>query len=449
MNLKFINPSFLLLACLLTGGFIACKKDKNKDSPEDPKPAPELVVFEKGTPVGNPITKTIGPAGGNLSTPDGNILVTIPPGAIPEATQFSIQPVTSTLPQSGDAVTYKLTPENVSFAKPVTIKFNYTDKHVEGSSPELLNIAYQDSAGHWFGKMATKLDSVNHTLTVTTKHFSTWGTYRIFELRCNKTNVTDGDQASFYIQAVNYENEIPEPGGENDDFLAPVTKPAEYNSTKNVSGWKIHGQGTFKVVDQKSAILYTAPASIKKNTTATAEVTLSNLFQKQDPTRPGRSGKMIILCPVNLVAGRFDFYVDGKKVQLDGVTISSNGANIVIKGKNGDNEMQATINGFEEGIYSYAFPSGTIPLKKAVIYYGPDVDKKRYLCGALSCVNDGAPEMLVSPGQIFISNWSGPGELVDGDFEATLYRYADNQQVPCKHIETIHIKADFAMKRSQ
>lgn len=136
-------------------------------------------------------------------------------------------------------------------------------------------------------------------------------------------------------------------------------------------------------------------------------------------------------------------------MQLDGVTITSNGRNIVILGKNGENEMQATINGFEEGLYTYAFPSGSIPSHKAVIYYGPDVDKKRYLCGALSCVNDGAPEQLVSPGRIFISTWGSAGKLVDGEFEATLYRYKENQQIPCKHIETIHIKADFAIKRSQ
>lgn len=447
MKLKFITFCFLLLACLLAGSLTGCKKNNNNRDPEDPKPVPELVVFEKGTPVGNPITKTIGPEGGVISTPKGNISVTIPPAAIQQAMQFSIQAVRSTLPQSGDTITYKLTPENVSFAKPVTIKFNYTSKQVEGSSPELLNVAYQDSAGHWFGKVATELDSVRRTLTVTTKHFSTWGTYRVFELRCTETNISEGEKTNFYINAVNYENEMPEPGGDPNDVLAPVTKPKEYGIKKNVSGWKVHGLGTLKVDEQKIGALYTAPASIKKNSTATAEVTLSNLFQKKDPTRPGRSGKMIILCPVNLINSKFDFYVDGKKVQLSDVSISSNGNNIVILGHNGENELQATLNGNVSGFYPYSFPSGGIPPRKAVIYYGPDVDKKRYLCGALSCVDAGPPKQLLSPGMVVISKWPSVGKLVEGEFEATLYRYAENQQIPCKHIETINIKAYFAIKR--
>jgi hypothetical protein len=430
----------LLLLCLLAATFIACKKD--------PKPAVEedeaLVVFDKGVPVGTPVTKSIGPEGGVIAMPDGRISVSVPAGAVKAATLFSIQPVTSTLPLSCDSINYKLTPENLRFDKPVTIRFNYSENDIDGSAPELLSIGYQDAAGHWFGKDATALDSIHRTLTVNSYHFSTWGSYRLFAIGGGKDAVTESEKSYYNIMYVNSSQPIQE--AEFDDVMTPIVSPKEFNTSKDVSGWKVHGQGTLEPSGDKSKAVYTAPSSIKKKSTVTVEVTLSNLFDKVDPTRPGRSGKMILLKPLDLVPAQFEFYVDGKKAALTDIRFSSNGANMVINGKNGVNEMQVTINGLGRGNYGYAFPSGSIPAGKAVIYYGPN-SGERYLCGTIKCVN-GVPEgTMVSPGVVSIYDWGKVGEVVSGDFQATLYRFDPSKpQDPCA-VQSISIKADFSMKR--
>ena len=429
----------LLSVCLLTGTFIACKKDAKPAVEENE----ELVVFEKGVPVGTPVTKSIGPEGGVIAMPDGRIAVTVPAGAVATATTFAIQPVTSTLPLSCDTITYKLTPENIKFAKPVTIRFNYSQKDIIGANAELLSIAYQDAEGHWLGKAATALDSIHHTLTVTSHHFSTWGPYRLFMLVAEKYGATEGEKVNFRIIYNTSSTQIRD--DDMSEILDPIVKPKEFNTAKNVSGWKVYGPGTLQPKDQKSQATYTAPASITKKSTATVEVTLSNLFSQVDPTRPGRSGKMILLAPLELLPAQFDFYVDGKKVVLTDISFSSNGANMIIKGKYGVNEMQATINAIGRGNYNYAYPSGGIPANKAVIYYGPDTDE-RYLCGTLKCENGIPAGTLTSPGVVSINIWGKVGEVVDGNLEATLYRFDKAQHHPCA-IQTVSLKAVFMMKR--
>jgi hypothetical protein len=429
----------LLLAGLLTGTFFACKKDP-KPAVEENKP---LEVFEKGVPVGTPVTKSIGPEGGVIAMPDGRIAVTVPAGAVAAATMFGIQPVTSTLPLSCDSITYKLTPENVKFAKPVTIRFNYSAKDIDGTAVELLNIAYQDTAGHWLGKTATVLDSIHHTLTVNSHHFSTWGAYQLFKLMAEREVVSEGERCEFYIYGIVSSEPITE--AQFDDVTVPLVSSTKYNSAKNVSGWKVHGLGTLAVQGDKSWAFYTAPSSVKKKSTATVEVTLSNLFDKKDPLQPGRSGKMILLKSLELLPVKFEFYVDGNKVELTDIRASSNGSNMVIIAKNGVNELQVTINATGSGSFPWAFPSGGIPVNQAVIYYGPDTDD-RYLCGTTNCEN-GVPNgtTKTSPGGVGINSWGNVGDIVSGQFTAALYRY-NSKQNPCD-IKSISVKGEFSMRR--
>src|SRR5216684_9417787 len=50
---------------------------------------------EVGTPVGDKVTKDIGPAGGTLVSPDGRLTLTVPPNALTETLPFAIQPITN------------------------------------------------------------------------------------------------------------------------------------------------------------------------------------------------------------------------------------------------------------------------------------------------------------------------------------------------------------------
>lgn len=54
-----------------------------------------LPATEVGTPQGAKATRSIGPAGGTLASPDGRLTLTVPADALKETVAFSIQPVTN------------------------------------------------------------------------------------------------------------------------------------------------------------------------------------------------------------------------------------------------------------------------------------------------------------------------------------------------------------------
>jgi hypothetical protein len=344
MKKKLLGLAFLA-ACLIIC-FEACKKEKAKpvDGPAggnnkpDPKPdTAAYVKFEHGTPVGQGVTKNIGAEGGTIAMPDGKISIQIPAGALGSATEIKIQPVTNTLPMGSSDFTYKLTPENIHFSKPVSIKFKYDAADLEGTIHDGMYVAFQDAAGHWFGKVNTALDSVNKTLTVKTKHFSTWGKYRLFRMMSDLNSMQEGEKNRLYIMVMETEAPIVDEG--EADIIAPIVEAKDYNTKKNFSGWKIKGKGTIKPKNENAEAEYTAPASITQKSTVTAEVTISNLFDKHEPDRPGKSGKMILLKSIELVPSKFDLYVDGKKISLTNISANSNGLQPISFFRNFETEL--------------------------------------------------------------------------------------------------------------
>lgn len=432
----------VLLCSLLIGSFAACKK--NDDKPADVEDNRPATVFEKGAPVGAAITKLIGPAGGILTTPDGRILITIPPAAIRDAITFSLQPVMSTLPLNGDTLCYQLQPADVKFLKPVTIQFKYTDVDEDGSHPELLNVAFQDEEGHWFGKQSTELDSIHKTLTVTSTHFSTWGIYRSFALALDQSSLQEGEDANIWIRKVSSSKDIPETDGAS--LLSPMIGIADYESSKNISGWKVHGLGTLTPSSSKVEAELKAPDKITKNSTSTVEVTLSNLFDKKDPTRPGKTGQMILTRKVKLIAGKFDLYVNGHYEELEEVAIEGGNNMFVIKGNSEMGEWQFTVTGTGKGSYSYG-DVGTPG--KAYAYYTYSDEDLRFLSTNLLCKADGSIEKVVSAGAVNITRWGNAGELVEGTLDATLRRPDNKQQFPCRVHELLTLRAEFSLRRSR
>jgi hypothetical protein len=139
------------------------------------KPNEDEVVFkatEFGTPLGDKVTKEIGPAGGTLSSPDGRLALTVPEAALSETVAFSIQPVTNKF-DGGLGISYRLGPAETTFINPLEISFNYDDHDLEGTFPEALAIAYQDKDGAWTMRRAVELDKDKKTIKVSTTHFST------------------------------------------------------------------------------------------------------------------------------------------------------------------------------------------------------------------------------------------------------------------------------------
>lgn len=127
----------------------------------------------QGTPTGQAVTQSIGPAGGSITSGDGRLTVTVPAGAIASATTLSIQPITNLTP-GGMGSAYRLGPEGTTFLTPVSIAFQYGTADLAGTNADDMMIAFQDAQGYWEAQVSATLDTTHQTLTAQSSHFSDW-----------------------------------------------------------------------------------------------------------------------------------------------------------------------------------------------------------------------------------------------------------------------------------
>lgn len=116
----------------------------NKDDPGSDNNV-KGVVTAVGVPLGGAISGTIGPSGGTLITNDGKVEFVFPAGALTNATDIVIQPVTSNIPFAiGNA--YRLLPENTQFLNSVN------PDELEGTFPEP---DLSDDSGNFPGRICS------------------------------------------------------------------------------------------------------------------------------------------------------------------------------------------------------------------------------------------------------------------------------------------------------
>lgn len=131
-----------------------------------------------GAPTGPATTKSIGPEGGTIASPDGRITVEVPPNAVRDPIDFSIQPITN-LAHGGVGNAYRLEPSEKQFATPVKLSFSLDAQDIKEIIPEGLSVAYQDKAGVWQALKTAKIDQATRALTVSTTHFTDWSVWTI------------------------------------------------------------------------------------------------------------------------------------------------------------------------------------------------------------------------------------------------------------------------------
>ncbi len=167
--MKKIFSLFILSATLFAG--LYCKKSNspgnNNSNNGNDTTSPSAV----GVPIGSSISKYISSAGGSIATSDGRVAIDIPSGALPNGDTITIQNITNSA-ETGIGDAYRFLPNGLKFASPVTIKFHYTDDDINGSAPEFLGIAYQDSAGFWKPINVNDPDTVAHIISGQTNHFT-------------------------------------------------------------------------------------------------------------------------------------------------------------------------------------------------------------------------------------------------------------------------------------
>jgi hypothetical protein len=246
-----MNKLFFCLALSVMIIFLSCKKSHIDQPASLPTGPTAPLVTAVGTPDGVATSRLIVAAtGGTITSADGKIIVNIPAGALSKNETITIQPVTNTT-GLGKSKAYRITPHGVTFNKPVAISFRYTEADITGTVPELLRIAFQDSARIWQSMNQTQVVRQNKQLTVTTTHFSDWTVIPLVHIEPAEARIALNETIELKVIYSYDPEEIFVP-------LAPVTPLTQPQiSSKFVKKWQHSGSGTLTADGAKA--VYKAP----------------------------------------------------------------------------------------------------------------------------------------------------------------------------------------------
>jgi hypothetical protein len=324
-----------IIAIFLNG----CKKSPSAP-PTVTIPTQPPAVTAVGTPVGTPVTKTIGPGGGTVLSADGRLQLSFPPNALTTNTDITIQPGTNNAP-GGRGFAYHLMPEGTTFGVPVTLTFNYSDSDAYGTLPYFFYIAYQDSTGVWEADFKNRtVDTIARTASLTISHFSWWDLGTKFSMYAYPSAVRAKKTSTLGVEHTDDQGTLTRnPGGEfSYSKLPPTITPVP---SSIVGDWSIEGvvggnaqNGT--VSQDNETETYTAPAEVDEERTVQASGTVTyDVKAWNNGQLVSEPVKFILFTPIDLLPSKFsfiirasisvyntsgvynDFYVDSTSFQVD------------------------------------------------------------------------------------------------------------------------------------
>lgn len=210
----FASRSFLTLSiCSALFLYTGCKKnDPGNTLNGDP------VITDTGTPVGESRSVTIDENGGDLVSADEKISINIPAGALPGPTEITIQPVSGEAPL-GLGYGYRLLPHNLTFSKPVELKFSYDSQLLNNTPEDFLWIVTQAADGSWNALLKSALDPATKSVSCETTHFSDWALARFIDLTITPVSATVKKGESVKLALTGF---LRDQSSSDDDELAPL-----------------------------------------------------------------------------------------------------------------------------------------------------------------------------------------------------------------------------------
>jgi hypothetical protein len=406
----------LLLAVLL----FSCKKETGV-KPDTQNPAPVGVATPVGAPDGGAgIEKTIGATGGTIESRDGRLKLTIPAGAVTGNQTFSIQSITNTNPLAVGAA-YRLQPHGVTFAKPITIQFEYTDAEIKNTLPEALGIAYQDAENIWQAQGGAVLDKGAQTLKVTTTHFSDWVLFESIYMISSATVVPVNGTAQLEVFTT-------------EDLLVPLVPGEEVPMGKKVSmaakyikEWKLAGAGNLQTSGSNAT--YKAPATVPGAPNPVAVSVKLDLKQR---------GTFLLVRHIQVADddGEIEIRVAGggwlKKTASRAVRMPD--GSYAIADSDGDTEGSYILIRWEGGVGTHAYKS-PYANKGTHVHYLRD-GGNNYTCS----YNTG-DELVASGGGVTITSMGEDDGFIKGTFTLTPAGYGDDLR------NTVNIDGKFRVRK--
>lgn len=414
----FLLAVFLLAAC----------NHGNEYTGGTPEPQiPKGVARPIGTSLGLPVTKDIGAAGGNIASGDGKLNITVPAGAVTGNTTFSVEPVTNTLPGS-PGIAYRLKPEGIKFAKPLTLQFNYLASDLDSTDAEALFMAYQSNDGIWRMVTNTQLNKQAQTLTVQSDHFSTWAPFAMFWLTSQHAQVQPGKSTTLAIRTT-------------DNFLAANLESTEVeimqdkvlDNRDNIKNWKLNGEGNLAADAARPTAVYTAPGVKPQQNPVTVSVEVHNFIPAGKIPGRGATGKIILLRKIRIVDETWHYgTMDGLDFNTSHRWFLAEGGVLNIEGIVGG-MIGLTITAFTDepkpGFFNWDIAQGANTAQAVWLSRSPG----GWLSGYPHC-KDGYD--INSPGSLQIEKVETVGGIkyVEGRYDVTVYDVAEECDPPSKII---------------
>lgn len=139
---------------------------------------------------GQPVVKTIGAAGGSITSDDGSAVLNFPAGAIAVNTVVSLQRITNTGPNGlGDV--HCILPQNLPLRKKISLCWTYNKFSLRGANTNGLLITYQGNGKLWTGTSDVNVNEVTKTFcfnSIDKLEYCDWDFAGRF---CMKGNATD------------------------------------------------------------------------------------------------------------------------------------------------------------------------------------------------------------------------------------------------------------------
>ncbi|MEZ0610479.1 hypothetical protein ACAW74_18340 [Fibrella sp. WM1] len=420
-----------LLSIVLVIGLLGCQKpiDSILIPPVLP-PEEQGAVYEHGTPTGQLVQKVIGAEGGTLASADGSLKMTIPAGAVSQATTFSVQPVTPTLPGLVGRQSYRLRPEGMNFTKPVTIQLQYGETDLANTSAQLLFMAYQSNDGIWRALPGTELDETARTLTVTTTHFSDWGAFAEFELVPANYSVKPGGSTLLALQG------YADFAGSLANAEVQLTQQAVLDDPTNIKNWRVIGRGSVRADASQVKATYSAPVDATGGKALVA-VDIYNFLPPKFQPRKGATGKATVLTSISIEGNSFQATLDGVTYDCEGTaTVDERGTTI-----------SANITSPNGTLRPFWYHMSEQKLKAGTTYPLAGMENVLFTEGAsgqgqiawVPYYTTCEGEIFLSPGEVHIDTVEG--DVVSGTLNVKLHHVDDN----C-HLRTRTISAKFRLR---
>jgi len=395
-----MKTQFIIIISAITIVLSACKKN-DISVPNNHPGLHTGTVTGKGTPAGNLITKTIGSSGGNISSADVNILVTIPEGAVSTNTTFSIQPITNKTP-NGLGLAYRLLPEGIHFNKDVTISFHYNDSLITGTDASLLYVAYQDTNGVWMAKKNASVNKDAKTISISSSHFSDWSLLTNYVLIPDENEILPNATDELTVK------EIEMLGDLNTGNEVPV----DTNVTdKKVVKWGlVYHEGDIYPSSSEPTAKYVAPGDVPQHNPVIVSAEIDNLESNE-----GSNGKVIIYANITIAAQIMTINIDGNVQTYASCLLFTNllTSATVIQGGPSEDSIACLISITGDNAGTYNFTAGALVNNSVIVTSG----STGYFNGYADCDGSG---LKTTDGTITIKNWNDVSKYIEGSVSGTL-----------------------------